>query len=151
MTDDELTDTGPDLRPGDRFRAVEPADRGYDEHHARATLDGLLGSAIHRIRVFTLGELSVSEDGRDVQADLAIELGLDERGESLALFAWGVNFGVEQLCVWRRPLRAVWPAHASAPAFDLPRAWPGWPSGRLQSVQAFKLRPSEVGINCAQL
>jgi hypothetical protein len=131
---------------------VDPPDRGYDEHHARATLGGLLGSVVTGIRIFTLDELETSEDGRDVHADLAIELWLTQGGgEAVALFHWGVNFAVEQLCIWRRPLRAVWPTHADSPTYDLPPSWPGWPAGRLRSVETFKLRPSEVGINRAEL
>jgi hypothetical protein len=129
---------------------VDPPDRGYDEHQARAALQGLIGSSVHGIRVFTLDELDTSDDGRDVHADLAIELWLDS-GESVALFHWGVNFRVEQLCVWRQPLTAIWPSHAESPAYDLPRSWPGWPRGRLRAVEAFKLRPSEVGIHRADL
>ena len=105
---------------------------------------------MHRIRIFTLDELCTSDDGRAVQADLAIELALDQSGTDVALFHWGVNFRVEQLCVWRRPLTAVWPRHAEFPTYDLSRSWPGWPSGRIRSVEAFKLRPSEVGINRAE-
>lgn len=129
-----------------------PPDRGYDEHQARATLEGLIGSVVRGIRIITLDELCTSDDGRDIQADLAIELRLNQGGdETIALFHWGVNFFVEQLCVWRQPLTTVWPVHADAPSFELSRTWPGWPRGRLTSVEAFKLRPSEVGVNRAEL
>ncbi len=127
-------------------------DHGYEEHQARATLGGLIGSEVTGIRIFTLDELRTSDNGRRVHADLAIELWLNQGGsEAVALFHWGVNDRVEQLCVWREPLRVMWPLHADRPAYELPRSWSGWPHGRLRSVEAFKLRPSEVGVNRAEL
>jgi hypothetical protein len=130
-----------------------PPDRGYDEHRARATVDELVGTTLQAIRAVTLDDLVMSEDGRDIQADLAVELDLigNAGQQEIALFAWGVNFGVEQLCVWKRPLRDVWPAHAASPSYDVPRSWAGWPQGLLQEVDAFKLRVEEVGINRADL
>lgn len=130
----------------------DPPDRGYDEHRARFELDGLIGSAVLGIRIITLDELRTSADARDVQADLAVELQLNQRGEdTVALFHWGVNFGVEQVCIWRNPLKTVWPQHADSPIYELPRSWPGWPDGPMTSFEVFKLRPSEVGINRAEL
>jgi hypothetical protein len=68
-----------------------------------------------------------------VEADLAIELRLDLGGEDqVALFHWAVNFGVEQLCVWKQPLDVVWPRHAESKRYDLPTAWLGWPHGQLR-------------------
>ena len=130
---------------------LNPPDRGYDEQQARSALNGLIGSTVDGISVVTLDALQRSGDGRDIQADLAIELRLSDPREAVALFCWGVNFGVEQLCVWRSPLRSVWPVHADSPRYELTRSWPGWPQGRLRSVDAFKLRPSELGINRAEL
>jgi hypothetical protein len=130
-----------------------PPDRGYDEHRARATLDELVGTTLQAIRAVTLDDLVMSEDGRDIHADLAFELDLlgNAGQQAIALFAWGVNFGVEQLCVWKRPLRDVWPAHAASPSYEVPRSWAGWPQGLLLEVDAFKLRVDEVGINRADL
>ena len=127
-------------------------DHGYDEHQARAILNGLIGSVVTGIRIFTLDELRTSANGRDVHADLAIELWLNQGGsEAVALFHWGVNDRVEQLCVWREPLRIMWPPHADRPTYELPRCWSGWPHGRLRSVNTFKLHPDEVGVNRAEL
>jgi hypothetical protein len=130
-----------------------PRDRGYDEHRARATLDRLVGTTVRAIRAVTLGDLETSEDGRDIQADLAVEFDLVGNGgrHAVALFTWGVNFGVEQLCVWERPLGDVWPVHAASPSYDVPQSWAGWPRGLLVGVDAFKLRPEEVGIYRADL
>jgi hypothetical protein len=125
-----------------------PPDRGYDEHRARAALRDLIGSALHGIRVVTLDELCASDDGRELEADLAIELRLEDQ---VALFHWGVNFMVEQLCVWKHPLAVVWPQHAEAPSYDVPPTWPGWPQGRLVTADGFKLRPSERGLNRVEL
>ena len=127
-------------------------DHGYDEHQARAALDALIGAIVTGIRVFTLDELRTSDNGRDVHADLAIELSLDQNGsETVACFHWGVNNFVEQLCVWREPLRMIWPPHAGSPTYELPRSWPGWPDGRLRAVEALKLDPEAVGVNRAEL
>jgi hypothetical protein len=129
-----------------------PPDRGYDEHRARAALDDLIGSAVTGIRVVTLYELQTSDDGRDIEADLAVELRLEHRGETgVALFHWAVNFGVEQLCVWTLPLEVVWPQQARRPSYDVPMTWPGWPQGQLVTATAFKLRESELGICRADL
>ena len=126
-----------------------PPDRGYDEHRARAELGRLIGSALTGIRVITLADLQMGADGRDVEADLAIELRL--RAEPVALFHWAVNFRVEQLCVWRLPLEVVWPQHRAAPQYDLPSSWPGWPGGRIVAADGFKLRPSEAGLHRVDL
>jgi hypothetical protein len=69
----------------------------------------------------------------------------------VALFSWGVNFGVEQLCVWQHPLRTVRPQHAEYPTYEVPAAWSGWPRGRLIAAEGFKLHSSEIGINRADL
>jgi len=58
-----------------------PPDRGYDEHRARAALSDLIGSIVRGIRVVTLDDLHASDDGRELEADLAIELRLELRGE----------------------------------------------------------------------
>ncbi len=130
----------------------DPPDRGYDEHQARKALDALIGSELRAIRVVTLDELRTSDDGRQIEADLAIELALTKLGTAtVALFAWGVNFGVEQLCVWHHALNVVWPAHADSPSYDLPTTWPGWPRGALRRAEVSKLRAEEVGINQAGL
>jgi hypothetical protein len=130
----------------------DPPDRGYDEHRARAALQTLVDSLLTGIRIITLDQLVTSEDGRDVQADLAIELSLEQNGDAtVALFHWGVNFYVEQLCVWNRPLNDVLPHHAASPVYDLEPSWPGWPKGLLQSVEGFKLREGEVGLNRADV
>ena len=130
----------------------DPPDRGSDEVRARTTLRTLVGSRLRAVRIITLDQLLTSDDGRDVQADLAIELRLEQDGDAtVALFCWGVNFGVEQLCVWNRSLKEVWPHHAASPVYDLQQSWPGWPKGILKSVKGFKLRESEVGLNRADL
>jgi len=129
-----------------------PPDRGYDEHRARAALSGLIGSTVRGIRVVTLDDLCASDDGRELEADLAIELRLELRGEEqVALFHWAVNFGVEQLCVWPHPLAVVWPQHAESPSYEVPPTWPGWPHGRLVAADGFKLRASERGLNRVEL
>jgi hypothetical protein len=103
----------------------------------------LVGSDLLGIRIITLDQLRTSDDGRDVQADLAIELSLAQNSDAkVALFGWGVNYGVEQLCVWNRPLEEVWPHHAASPGFDLQPSWEGWPTGALKVVEGFKLRES---------
>jgi hypothetical protein len=130
----------------------DPPDRGYDEHRARAVLADLLGSSLRGIRIVTLDDLRTTHDGREFEADLAIELRLEQRGdETTALFAWAVNFGIEQLCVWKHRLEVVWPRHANSPSYEVPTTWPGWPHGRLVATQAFKLRASELGLNRADL
>ena len=83
---------------------------------------------------------------------MAIELSLEQNGdETVALFQCGVNFFVEQLCVWNRPLKEVFPRHAASPTYDLPSFWSGWPKGHVIAVDGFKLRASEVGLNRADL
>ena len=132
--------------------APDSPDRGYDEHQARATLDALIGSELRAIRVVTLDDLRTSDDGRAIEADLAIELALKQRGrDTVALFAWGVNFGVEQLCVWHEPLHVVWPTHDEYPSYEIGPTWSGWPVGALRSVGVSKLRADEVGIKRADL
>ncbi len=112
----------------------------------------MIGSTLCGIRVITLDDLRASDDGREVEADLAIELRLELGGaEYPALFHWTVNFGVEQLCVWKHPLTAVWPQQADSPTYELPTTWPGWPRGRLVGADGFKLRASELGLNRAEL
>jgi hypothetical protein len=124
-----------------------PPDRGYDEHRARAVLDDLIGSAVSGITVVNLDELHTSDDGCDIEADLAVELQVERRGDQgVALFHWAVNFGVEQLCVWPDPLDVVWPQQAHQPRYDMPATWPGWPHGQLVSAAGFKLRESERGL-----
>lgn len=129
-----------------------PPDRDYDEHRARAVLADLIGASLVGIQVFTLDELATTSDGRIIEADLAIELHLEQRGaRSVALFAWAVNFGVEQICIWTEPLSVVWPQHADSPRYDVRTTWHGWPGGSLVVADGSKLRPSETGLNAVDL
>jgi hypothetical protein len=65
----------------------DPPDRGYSEHRARSALETLVGNLLRGIRITTLDELVTSDDGRDIQADMAIELSLEQNGdETVALF-----------------------------------------------------------------
>lgn len=114
-------------------------------------LASLPRATVNRIRVITLGDLRTSSDGRLIEADLAVEVHLNDSATPLALFHWGVSFGVEQICVWLDPLRTIWPTHRDSPTYEVPKTWAGWPEGRLVEAEGSKLRPSEVGLNAVAL
>jgi len=61
-------------------------------------------------------------------------------------FHWAVNFHVEQLCIWQKPLRAIYPSLVDVVTHEIPLSWPGWPTGHIVACDAYKLRPSERGL-----